>query len=58
MSLHESFEKRLAETETILDAQPIATFGIDQFYRIMRLNRRALRYTGQPTYSSVIQQSC
>lgn len=58
MSLHESFKKRLAETETILDAQPIATFGIDQFYRIMRLNRRALRYTGHDEYSSVIQQSC
>lgn len=58
MSLHDTLEQRLAETEAILDAQPIASFGIDQFFRIMRLNHRALRYTGHDSYKSVIQQSC
>lgn len=51
-------EQRLQETESILDAQLIATFGIDQFYRIVRLNRQALRFTGKDTYRRVIQQSC
>jgi signal transduction histidine kinase len=58
MSLHDTLERRLAETEAIFDAQPIASFGIDQFFRIMRLNHRALRYTGHDSYKSVIQQSC
>lgn len=51
-------EQRLHETEAILDAQLIATFGIDQFYRIVRLNRQGLRFTGKDAYRRVIQQSC
>ncbi len=49
---------RLDETEAILDSQPAATFAIDGAYRIVRLNRSALRLSGQERYKDAIGQPC
>tara|TARA_Y100001937_G_scaffold122287_1_gene182478 strand:- start:63824 stop:64960 length:1137 start_codon:yes stop_codon:yes gene_type:complete len=49
---------RLAETEAILDSQPAATFAIDGAFRIVRLNRSALKLTGHEHYKDAIGQPC